>query len=126
MGEQSNSNTDSGSFLLRMENGSNVVVNYFANGAQAYSKERIEVFYQGKTAVIDNFIKTTGFGWKNFSSLKTALDKGHSMQVKLLSAALRDGKPLIPINEIINVSEATLAMVRSLQENNGIDLAQTN
>ncbi|MBS1556967.1 MAG: bi-domain-containing oxidoreductase [Bacteroidetes bacterium] len=126
MGEQSNSNTDSGSFLLRMENGSNVVVNYFANGAKAYSKERIEVFYQGKTAVIDNFIKTTGFGWKNFSSLKTALDKGHSMQVKLLSAALRDGKPLIPINEIINVSEATLAMVRSLQENNGIDLAQTN
>ncbi len=123
MGEQSNSNTDSGSFFLGMENGSNVIVNYFSNGARSYPKERIELFYQGKTIVVDNFVKTSGFGWKNFSSLKTPLDKGHLMQIKMLSAALREGKPLIPVREIMNVSEATLAMVRSLQENRCIQLS---
>ena len=58
-----------------MENGSTGVVNYFANGAKSYSKERLEVFSQGKILIMDNFIKTSGYGVNGFSKLKSKLDK---------------------------------------------------
>ncbi len=37
---------DNASIQLKMENGSTGVINYFANGSKAYSKEREEVFSQ--------------------------------------------------------------------------------
>ena len=73
-------NTDNASILLKYENGSTGVVNYFSNGSKTYGKEHIEVYSQERTLVMDNFRKTKGFGFKNFSKLKTKLDKGHKTQ----------------------------------------------
>ena len=122
MGVSSNSNSDNASFLLDMKNGSNVVINYFANGSKAYSKERLELFYQEKTLVMDNFRTTTGYGWPGFSKLNTSLDKGHDEQIKQLKIAFENGKPLIPINQLFHVAAVTLAMVQSLKENSRIQL----
>src|SRR5690606_13070762 len=80
MGVNPEENTDNVSILLKYENGSTGVINYFANGSKAYSKERVEVFSQERTLIMDNFRKTEGFGTKGFSKLKTALDKGHKSQ----------------------------------------------
>ena len=44
MGTDPKDNTDNASILLRFANGSNGVVNYFANGNKGYSKERVEVY----------------------------------------------------------------------------------
>ena len=74
----SEKNTDNASILLRYENGSNAVINYFANGNKAYSKERIEVHSQGRSLVMDNWRTLRGFGFKGFSRLKKKQDKGHS------------------------------------------------
>ncbi len=117
MGTASSSYTDNASFLLAMENGSNVVINYFANGSKAYSKEKLELFYQERTLVMDNFRVTTGFGWPKFSKLKTELDKGHIDQIKQLVKAVGQGRPLIPFHELINVTASSIAMVESLKEN---------
>jgi hypothetical protein len=38
MGIQTNENTDNASILLKYENGTSAVINYFSNGSQAYSK----------------------------------------------------------------------------------------
>ena len=46
MGENPEENTDNASILLKMENGSTGVINYFSNGSKAYSKERVEVFHR--------------------------------------------------------------------------------
>lgn len=48
MGISPAESTDNVSIILRYENGSNAVINYFANGSKAYSKERIEVYSQEK------------------------------------------------------------------------------
>ena len=77
LGKNPEENTDNASILLKFENGSNGVLNYFANGHKSYSKERLELYSQGRTAIMDNFRKTTGFGFKGFSKLKTSQDKGH-------------------------------------------------
>ncbi|MCW3122925.1 MAG: zinc-binding dehydrogenase [Flavipsychrobacter sp.] len=115
MGINPQSNTDSASILLEYENGSTGVINYFANGSKAYSKERIEVYAQERTIITDNFCVTEGFGTKNFSKLKTNLDKGHAAQFKLLVDRVKTGgKSLIPIDELVNTTKASFAAIESL------------
>jgi predicted dehydrogenase len=80
LGENPAEITDNASILVKMVNGSTGVVNYFANGSKSYAKERLEVFSQEKTVIMDNFIKTSGYGTKGFTKLKTKLDKGHKAQ----------------------------------------------
>ena len=115
MGANPGANTDSASILLQYENGSTGVINYFANGSKEYQKERIEVYAQERTIITDNFCLTEGFGTKNFSKLKTNLDKGHAAQFKLLVERVKSGgKALIPFDEIINTTLASFAAVESL------------
>lgn len=118
-----NENTDNASILLKYENGSTGVINYFSNGSKAYAKERIEIYTQERTAVIDNFRVTTGYGFKGFSSLKTSLDKGHSSQFKLLIDRVKNGgTALIPFDEIVNTTKASFAAISSLKEGKWIDI----
>jgi len=115
-GPNPTSKTDNASILLRFANGSNGVVNYFANGHKGYSKERIEVYSQGRTAVIDNFRRTEAYGFKGFRGLKTRIDKGHREQLRLLVERLHTGgQALIPFHEIENVTRASFACIESLQ-----------
>lgn len=116
MDENPSENTDNASILLKYENGSTGVINYFANGHKSYSKERVEVYSQGRNLVMDNFIKTQGFGFKNFSSLKTTQDKGHKNQFQLLIDTVKSGgAPLIPFDEIVNTTKASFAAIESLK-----------
>ena len=64
MGKNPEENTDNASILLKYENGSNAVINYFANGSKSYSKERVEVYSQERTLVMDNWRTLKGFGFK--------------------------------------------------------------
>jgi predicted dehydrogenase len=115
MGVNPQENTDCASILLQYENGSTGVINYFANGSKSYSKERIEVYAQERTIITDNFVTTEGFGTKNFSKLKTNLDKGHAAQFKLLVDRVKTGgKSLIPVDELVNTTLASFAAIESL------------
>lgn len=123
MGINPNDNTDNASILLKYENGSTGVINYFSNGSKAYSKERLEVYSQDRTAIIDNFRQTTGFGFKGFSKLKTSLDKGHKAQFTELIKRVKDGgKPLIAFDEIINTTKASFAAIESLKKNCWVEI----
>lgn len=121
MGINPEENTDNASILLRYENGSNAVINYFSNGSKSYKKEEIEVFSQGKVLVLDNWRKLIGYGWKGFRSKRNSQDKGHKTQFKNLIENLKEGKgPIIPFDEILNTSKASIAAVESLREKNWI------
>lgn len=123
MGPNPQENTDNASVLLEYENGSTGVINYFSNGSKAYSKERVEVYSQERTIVMDNFRVTTGFGFKSFSKLKTGLDKGHKAQFKLLlERTVSGGDALIPFDEIINTTKASFAAIESLKTKQWISL----
>ena len=108
-------NTDNASILLKYKNGSTGAINYFANGNKGYSKERIEVYSQGKTLIIDNFKKSEYYGTKS-SGMSGSQDKGHLEQFRLFLERLRSGgEAIIPIEEIINTSKASLAAMESLK-----------
>jgi predicted dehydrogenase/threonine dehydrogenase-like Zn-dependent dehydrogenase len=124
MGENPKENTDNASILLKLVNGSTAVVNYFANGSKTYSKERIEVYSQERTLVMDNFIKTQGFGFKGFKNLKTKLDKGHKNQFGSIveKAKMDQGIDLIPFDELLNVTKASFAAIESLKTGSWIKI----
>jgi predicted dehydrogenase len=123
MGRNPNENTDSATILLKYENGSTGTINYFAKGSKEYPKERIEVYSQERTIIIDNFRCTTAFGFKNFKKLKTSLDKGHKNQFELLIKQVKcGGQPLIPFEEIINTTKASFAAIESLKNGSWVNI----
>ncbi|WP_317164217.1 Gfo/Idh/MocA family protein [Pontibacter pudoricolor] len=125
LGKNPEENTDNASILVKFENGSNGVVNYFANGHKSYSKERVELYSQGRTLVMDNFRKTEGYGFKGFSKLKTGQDKGHAAQFKKLIESLKQGgAPLIPFSELINVTLASFAAINSLKVGEWVEVSK--
>lgn len=123
MGVQPEENTDNATILLKYENGSSGVINYFANGSKSYSKERVEVYSQERTIVMDNFRVTEGFGTTGFKKLKTSLDKGHKAQFKRLVERIKEGgEALIPFDEIVNTTRASFAAIESLKNNGWVDI----
>jgi predicted dehydrogenase/threonine dehydrogenase-like Zn-dependent dehydrogenase len=123
MGVNPDEMTDNASILLRYENGSNAVINYFANGSKAYAKERIEVFSQQRVLVMDNWRKLTGYGFRNFKSMSSAQDKGHSNQFRLfVERVLQGGEPLIPFGDIVNTTQASFAAVESLKQGSWVEV----
>ena len=117
MGTNPEENTDNASILLKYENGSSAVINYFSNGSKGYSKERVEVYSQGRTLVMDNWRKLKGYGFKGFSSAKSAQDKGHFNQFQALVTQQKNGgEAIIPFHEIVNTTRASFAAIDSLKE----------
>jgi predicted dehydrogenase/threonine dehydrogenase-like Zn-dependent dehydrogenase len=118
MGKNPQENTDNATILLKYQNGSTGVINYFSNGNKGYSKERIEVYSQGQTMVIDNFKKSKYYGLKSsgISGIFQSQDKGHYEQFRLFLERLKNGgEAIIPFEEIINTSRASICAVESLK-----------
>ena len=123
LGNSPKENTDNMSILLKYENGSNGVINYFSNGAKSYPKEKVEVFYQGKVLTLDNWRILEGFGFPNFHRMKKRMDKGHKSEFQLLNQRVRNGgESLIPFESIINTTKASFACIESLKSRSWIDV----
>ncbi len=123
MGKSPEENTDNSSILLKYENGSTAVLNYFSNGSKAYSKERLEVYSQERTLIMDNWRTLKGYGFKGFSSSSSSQDKGHFNQFKeLLEQQKSGGHPIISFEEIINTTKASFAAIESLKKGSWITI----
>ncbi len=127
IGQSPQENTDNAVIMLKYSNGSQGVINYFSNGSKSYAKERIEIYSQGRTLVLDNFRKLEGFGFKNFSSLKSRQDKGHKNQfTRLMKCVKEGGSALIPFSELINTTRASFAAIESLKAGKWIKVDQSD
>ncbi len=123
MGTNPDENTDNVSILLKYENGTNAVINYFSNGSKSYSKERLEVYSEERTLVLDNWRKLKGYGFNGFSSESSSQDKGHSEQFRrLISTVENGGEPIIPFDEIVNTTRASFAAIESLKIGNWVQI----
>jgi len=123
MGKNPQENTDNASILLKYENGTNAVINYFANGAKSYSKERVEVFSQERTLIMDNWRKLNAYGFKGFSKSSSKQDKGHYNQFQeLIQNQKSGGEAIIAFDEIVNTTKASFAAIDSLKEGKWISI----
>ena len=114
MSMHSSETTDNAIISLKCANGSTGAINYFSNGSKTYDKERIEVYSQGRTLILENFQTLTGYGLKGFSKMKMGQDKGHKLMfAQLLENIKSGGEPIIPFSEIVNSTRATFAALES-------------
>ena len=123
MGKNPQENTDNATILLKYENGSSAVINYFSNGSKSYSKERLEIYSDERTIVMDNWRKLKTFGFKKGINASAKQDKGHLNQFKELVAQQKSGgDPIIPFDEIVNTTQASFAAIKSLKNNGWVHL----
>jgi predicted dehydrogenase/threonine dehydrogenase-like Zn-dependent dehydrogenase len=116
MGLNPEQHTDNATLLLKFANGSTGVINYFANGSKAYSKERVEIYSQERTLVLDNWRSLKAYGFKGLSGLKTKMDKGHKAQFQqLVQHVNTGGSPLIAMDSLVNTTRASFAAIESLK-----------
>ena len=108
---------------LKFENGSIAAISYFSNGPKSLSKEYLEIFCSGTTAIIDDFRELRIYGEKVKRKKLLTQDKGHKNEVELFLKAIKQGKPApIPFEEIYLSTLATFRIIESIQNSSTISL----
>ncbi|PIQ42553.1 MAG: dehydrogenase [Gammaproteobacteria bacterium CG11_big_fil_rev_8_21_14_0_20_46_22] len=102
---------------LSFENGSCGVLHYLANGAKSVSKERLEIFIDGKILQLDNFRALKTFGFKRSHQLKLfRQDKGQTACAKAFVEAIEQGlAPVIPPSELFEVAKVCIDLQEQLE-----------
>jgi predicted dehydrogenase/NADPH:quinone reductase-like Zn-dependent oxidoreductase len=97
---------------------------YYSNGSKAFDKEYVEAYSSGVTAILRDFrkLEVAGAGRTFRKSLLTQ-DKGQSAMVAEFLSSVRNGRPApIPFDEILGVTIATFAAVKSIATRQPISL----
>ncbi len=98
---------------------------YLANGDKAFPKERVEVFSDGKVAVLEDFrtLELVAQGKRQVLHSRLRQDKGHQGEWEAFSKAILSGeKPPIPYEQLFSVTEATFAAMQALRERQTVKL----
>jgi predicted dehydrogenase len=106
---------DTAIISLKFSDGSIASINYFSNGNKSVSKERIEVFCEGKYLFLNNFKKLIGYGWKNFKKMKSLKqNKGQNECVhQFIESIKNSSESPIPFDEIIEVSRVCVDLANA-------------
>ncbi len=108
-------NRDNVFATLAFQDGSIVSLSYLANGDRSIAKEEFEVFCEGKAARISDFSTLELASNGKSKRTKARRDKGHDREIAATLEAIRSGgNSPIPFDELIEVSEATLAIEEAI------------
>ncbi|MGC9196721.1 MAG: bi-domain-containing oxidoreductase [Syntrophobacteraceae bacterium] len=117
------SNEDTVVICLKYANGSVGGIHYFANGSKRLSKEKIEVYWCGLAAVIDDFCDLKIYGGKKTVHKRLlAQDKGQLLQVRSFIEAIKRGLPSpIPIEDIFSATDCSFQVLNSIRAGKPIE-----
>lgn len=101
--------------VLSFGDGSTAAIHYLSNGSSQFPKERIEAFFDGRVAAIDNWRRLRTWGDSRRNPLfRRRLDKGHEIEIQRLLGAVRTGgDPPIPLAELFEVSRWSIRAARA-------------
>ncbi len=115
---------DTVTMTFTFRNGSIGAVSYFSNGDKSLPKERVELFADGVTAVIDDFrsLVVHAAGRRTEKRL-SAQDKGQKEMVRrFVDAACEGGECPIPSGEAFATTLATFKALESLRTGNRVPI----
>ncbi len=123
MNSMGKDHSDNVSIILKFLNGSNASINYFSNGSKSYSKERVEIYSQERTYIIDNWRVLYGYGTNSFKKIKSSQDKGHFNQFnELLSQQINGLNQLISFESLLNTTKTSFGCIESIKKNKWINI----
>jgi polar amino acid transport system substrate-binding protein len=108
---------DSVLITLQFADGSNGTIAYLAEGDSSLAKERIEIFGEGKTFVIDDFRSASLYaGGREKKETLRQQDKGQPEETRVVCAVVAEGKPIpITLQELEATTRATFRINDSLR-----------
>ncbi len=107
---------DSVFITLKFADGSNGTIAYLAEGDKTLAKERIEVFGEGRSSVIDDFRRVTMYaGGRETSKKSLGQDKGQTAELKALCDFVKNGGDApIGFDDLVTTTRATFRILDSL------------
>ncbi len=101
---------------LKLEDGSLGTLIYVANGDPSFEKERIEVFGQGRTAVIENWRQALLFNGGKVQKISPGnTGKGHSAEIAAFVEAIKSGaEPSLSFADAVACTRASFSCVSSM------------
>lgn len=94
---------------MEFEDGSVAEIEYFACGSKDLPKEFMEVHWENKSIVLDDYKMMTGYGVKVKNFKSSLPKKGHEEEWLALYEALKKGNAPIDINSLIQTTEISIA-----------------
>lgn len=109
------SSSDNKAITLAYEDGSIATIHYFAVGNKEYPKEYMEVHFDEKTIILDDYKSLRGFGLKVNEISTPTSQKGQFEELELLHSVLtlRDKQWPISLENMIETTKVTFAVVQS-------------
>ena len=100
---------DNVAMILKYEDGSVCTIHYFASGSKEISKEYMEVHYDEKTIIMDDYKTLKGFGVSLKEISLNRSDKGQKEELEALYETLKGNKKEWPISleDMLQTTEAT-------------------
>ena len=116
--KDSNNLFDTVTITLEFENGSIANISYFSNGSKSLSKEYVEIFCGGTSAIIDDFKTMRVFSKDEKKYKLKSQDKGHAAELSAFINAVKNGQPSpIKFKELYQSSVASFMVLQSIKEN---------
>ncbi|MCX2758278.1 bi-domain-containing oxidoreductase [Vibrio sp. Sgm 22] len=108
---------DKAAIILGFADGSFGTIQYLANGAASFPKERVEVFAAGRVLQLDNFRKLKGFGWPGFKKMNLwKQDKGQTpCSAAFLESIEKGTEAPITARELFEVAKVTIEIAEQLR-----------
>ncbi|MDB4859560.1 bi-domain-containing oxidoreductase [Candidatus Marinimicrobia bacterium] len=115
---------DSVNILLQFSNGSSGVISYLSNGSKKLSKEYIEVFYNQKVFILDDFKELKIFNNKKKIRKKLFVqNKGQKQMMSIfLDSILNTNASPIPFSQIVSSSKASFKVLESINKGKMLDI----
>jgi predicted dehydrogenase/threonine dehydrogenase-like Zn-dependent dehydrogenase len=102
---------------LRFADGSNGSIAYLSEGDKAMPKERVEIFSEGKSFVLDDFRSAVGYRSGRAESIKPRQqDKGQADETRAVCEVVLTGRPApISLDDLATTTRATFRIRESLR-----------
>jgi predicted dehydrogenase/threonine dehydrogenase-like Zn-dependent dehydrogenase len=109
---------------LGFADGSNGAIAYLSEGDKAMPKERIEIFSEGKSFVLDDFRSTTGYrNGREESTKPKQQDKGQADETRAVCQVVLKGSPApIALDDLAATTRATFRIRESLRTGRAINV----
>lgn len=124
--DQGKYHQDNMQLTLEFPDGSLGSIAYLANGDKSFPKERVEVFCEGKVAVLDDFrsLALTANGHKKKYRSPFHQDKGHAAAWAAFVEAIRcAGAAPIPYDQLLAVSKTAILSGQAATQKTRIEIA---
>ena len=115
---------DSVFITLKFSDGSNGSIAYLSEGDKALPKERIEIYGEGKTFVLDDFRSVTMYrGGREETGRLRNQDKGQADEVRAVCAVVREGADApITLDDLAATTRATFRIRESLRTGQPVEV----